>query len=519
MTLSRSSLLWMVLLLVLSIGLVSCVAPESAAPAAGPAAAPEAAASSELVVALNGQPARLQPQQPVGRLNELINALLFDSLTTHDVEGTLIPSLAESWERIDDLTWEFKLREGATFHNGEPVTADDVKFTFEELVVNPDAASPHLTFLQTIQEVQVIDPLTFRIITSRPDVILPSRVFDLYGSVVPMNHYNEVGEEGFDAAPIGAGPYKFVEWVKDSHMTLERYDGYWGAPPAYERLVIRFITDDAARMAALLAGEVDIASNVPPIRVDEIEATDGVEIRTAPSTRYYFLVMDTTREPFNEPLVRQALNLALDRDALVAGVSRGYGTPIASVFIPQTFGHDPSLQPVYDPDRARELLAEAGYPDGLDIVFDAFTGSIVDHSRLAEAVAAQLQDVGIRAELNVQEFGVFGPTRLAKETAPLYIYSLGDWAFDMGVHLKSYVEGSQGYYHVDPELGALIDGALGMFDDAQRTEAYAAIQQAFYEQNLYGSLYQLEQIWGVSTDVAWDPQPDEMLRFHLAAPQ
>jgi peptide/nickel transport system substrate-binding protein len=515
----------MALVLVLSFGLVSCVAPPAAAPqaegepAAGEAAAPAGATDGELVVALNGQPARLQPQQPVGRLNELVNALIFDALTTHDESGALVPSLAESWERLDDLTWEFKLREGATFHNGEPVTADDVKFSYEQLVLNPDAKSPHLTFLQTIQEVKVIDPLTFQIITNRPDVILPSRVFDLYGSVVPMAYYNEVGDAGFDAAPIGAGPYKFVDWVKDSHMTLERYDGYWGTKPAYERLVIRFITDDAARVAALLAGEVDIASTVPPIRVEEVEASESIEIRTAPSTRFYFLVMDTNREPFDDPNVRHALNLALDRDALVQGVSSGYGTPIASVFIPQTFAYDPSLQPVYDPEMAQQLLAEAGYPDGLDVQFDAFTGSIVDHSKLAEAVAAQLSDVGIRAALNIEEFGVFGPKRLAKETAPLYIYSLGDWAFDMGVHLKSYVEGSQGYYHVDPELGAMIDDALATFDETERAAKYAEIQKQFYDQNLYGSLYQLEQIWGVAADVDWQPQPDEMLRFHLAAPQ
>lgn len=200
------------------------------------------------------------------------------------------------------------------------------------------------------------------------------------------------------------------------------------------------------------------------------------------------------------------------------GVGRGYGTPIASVFIPQTFSYDPSIQPVYDPEQARALLAEAGYPDGLDVVFDSFTGSIVDHSRVAEAIAAQLNEVGIRATLNVEEFGVFGPKRLAHETNPLYIYSLGDWAFDMGVHLKSYVEGSQGYYYVDPDLGAKIDAALGMFDDAEREAAYKEIQKEFYDKAIYGSVYQLEQLWAVSKDVNWNPQPDEMWRFHLATP-
>jgi peptide/nickel transport system substrate-binding protein len=421
-----------------------------------------------LIVAINGQPVRLQPQQPVGRLNEIVNALIFDSLTTRDQDGNLIPALAESWNLVDELTWEFKLRPGVKFHNGDPLTSNDVKFTYEELVVDPEVNSPHLTFLQTIQEVVVIDDLTFQIKTTQPDVLLPSRVFDLYGSIVPQNYYEEVGDENFDALPIGSGPFKFVEWVKDSHMTLETNDEYWGPKPAFETLELRFITDDAARMAALLAGEVDIASNIPPSRVAEIQASPTLDVRSGPSSRFYFVVMDTTKPPFDDVRVRKAVNLAIDREALVEGIDLGYGTPIASVFIPQTFSYDPTIQPEYNPDLAISLLAEAGYPEGFDVVFDSFTGSIVDHSRVAEAIVAQLNDVGIRATINQAEFGVFGPTRLAHETNPMYIYSLGDWAFDMGVHLKSYLEGSQGYYYIDQELAAKVDAALGMFDEAER---------------------------------------------------
>ncbi len=481
-----------------------------------PTDAPKPPAKDTLIIAINGQPAVLQPQQPVGRLNELVNALIFDSLTTRDPQGKLVPALAESWKRVDDTTWEFKLRSGVKFHNGDPLTADDVKFTYEQLVLPAEVKSPHLTFLQTIKQVKVIDATTFQILTTQPDVLLPSRVFDLYGSVVPMKYYKEVGDAKFGTAPVGSGPFKFVEWVKDRQITLAANDQYWGKKTPFKTLVLRFITDDAARMAALLAGEVDIASNVPPTRVDELNASGKLDVRAGPSSRFYFLVMDTTKKPFDDVKVRQALNNALDRDALVKGVSRGYGTPIASVFIPQTYAYDASIKPVFDLNKSKQLLTEAGYPNGLDIGFDSFTGSIVDHSKVAEAIAGQLEKAGIRAKLNVAEFGVFGPKRLAHQTAPLYIYSLGDWAFDMGVHLKSYVEGSQGYYHVDATLGAKIDKALGMFDDAQRKAAYVEIQKEFFDKALYGSVYQAYQIWGVSKAIGWDPQPDEMLRFELA---
>lgn len=494
-------------------------APAQPTAAPKPTEPPKAAVKDTLVVAINGQPSRLQPQQPVGRLNELVNGLIFDSPTSRDPQGKLVPSMAESWKRIDDTTWEFKLRPNLKFHNGDPVTPADVKFTYEELVVKPEAKSPHLTFLQTIKEVKVVDDTTFQIITNKPDVLLPSRLFDLYGSVVPEKYYKSVGDAKFDTAPIGSGPFKFVEWVKDSHITLAANENYWGGKPAYNKLVLRFITDDAARMAAVLAGEVDIASNVPPARVEELKGNAKLDVRAGPSSRYYFLVFDSTKKPFSDVKVRQAVNLAIDRDALVKGVSRGYGTPIASVFIPQTFGYDANLKPVYDVNKAKQLLAEAGYPNGLDIEFDSFTGSIVDHSKVAEAIAAQLEKAGIRVKLNVAEFGVFGPKRLAHQTAPMYIYSLGDWAFDMGVHLKSYVEGSQGYYHIDKDLGDKIDKMLGMFDENQRKAAYQEVEKAFYDQALYGSVYQVYQIWVASKNVAWDPQPDEMLRFHLAKPK
>jgi peptide/nickel transport system substrate-binding protein len=494
--------------------------PEQPAQTEEPVAPPpteEVMGKDTLTVAINGQPVRLQPQQPVGRLNEIVNALMFDSLTTRDQEGNLVPALAESWELIDETTWEFKLRAGVTFHNGDPLTSNDVKFTYEDLVLGPEN-SPHRTFLQTIQEVVVIDDLTFQIKTTIPDVLLPSRVFDLYGSIVPQKYYEEVGDEAFDLKPIGTGPFKYVDWVKDSHMTLEANPDYWGQVPAYETLILRFITDDAARMAALLAGEVDIASTVPPSRVAEIQASPTLDVRSGPSSRFYFVVMDTSKPPFDNAMVRKAVNLAIDREALVEGIGLGYGTPIASVFIPQTFGFDSSIQPEYNPDLAMSLLADAGYPDGFDVVFDSFTGSIVDHSRVAEAIVAQLNDVGIRATLNVAEFGVFGPIRLAHETNPMYIYSLGDWAFDMGVHLKSYLEKSQGYYYIDTELAAKVDAALGMFDEAEREAAYREIQKEFFDKAPYGSVYQLAQIWGVSKDLDWTPQPDEMWRFHLVKP-
>jgi peptide/nickel transport system substrate-binding protein len=485
----------------------------------GSVAASESA-SNMLTIALNGQPVRLLPSQAVGRINEIVNTMMFESLTTHDQNGKLVGLLAESFTNIDDLTWEFKLRPDVTFSNGDPLTAEDVKFTYDQLILNQDAASPHRTFMSTIAEVQVVDPLTVRIVTTQPDVMLPLRVFDITGSVVPKTYFEEVGAEGFDENPVGTGPYVLDEWVRDSHITFSRNENYWGEEPAYETIKLRFIPDDAARVAALLAGEVDLASNIPPARVPEIEASDDVEVRSAAGTRAHYIVMDTTKPPFDDVRVRMAVSKAIDREGLVNAVQLGYGTPVASIFIPQTFGYDESIQPEYNLEEARALMAEAGYADGFDVVFDTFTGSITDHSKVAEAVVGMLSEIGINATLNVAEQAVFGPKRLANETNPIYNYSFGDAYFDHGVNLKTFTSGAQGYYYSgDEELNTLIDEALASFDNEERSALYSEIIRQFYEKGILVGLYRMDQIWAADKSVDYNPQSDEMYRFFLASPK
>ena len=409
---------------------------------------PLQARRATLIVALNGEPPKLDPSQPVGRLNEIANTLLFDALTTRDARGNLRPALALSWSRLNDTTWQFKLRPNVKFHNGEEFNADTVKFNLEQLLLKPEANSPHRTFVQTIKQVDVVGPLTVNIITNGPDVLLPFRLSDLYGVMAPAKYYQQVGPAGFAEKPVGTGPFKFVEFKKDQYLRLATNDAYWGTKPSFKELVLRPIVDDSTRMAALLAFEVDIANAVPYARVSELKSNSNIQVVRSPTTRFYFGVFNTNVKPFDDKRVRQAVNYALDVNSMIKNLFMGYGTRIASVFIPSTFGYDPSVQPYpYDPAKAKLLLAEAGYPNGFDTEFDSFTGSLVDHSKLAEVIVAQLAQVGIRAKLNVTDFGVFGPKRLAFNTAPMYIYSLGDWAFDMGIHLPSYLEGSQGYYY------------------------------------------------------------------------
>jgi peptide/nickel transport system substrate-binding protein len=283
-------------------------------------------------------------------------------------------------------------------------------------------------------------------------------------------------------------------------------------------LILKFITDDAARMAAVMAGEVDIASNVPPFRVEELKANKNLNVRIQPSSRTHYLVLDTTKKPFDNVKVRQAVSLAIDRAALVRAVQNGNGIPLPSVWMPLSFGYNPNIKAEYNVDKAKALLKEAGYPDGFDVQFDSFTGSITDHSKTAEAVAGMLAKVGIRCKLNITEQAVFGPLRLANKTAPIYNYSFGDQYFDHGVNMGTFVSGAQGYYYTDKALSDKIAKALAEFDTEKRKVIFMDIQKDFYDLAFMPGLYNMSQIWVTTQAVDWVPPTDEIWRFHLAKP-
>lgn len=518
----QSRLFWICLVGIFS--LLVFAACTSAAPQSAPSADTEAgsaeaapeeesAAPVEIKIALNGEPNTLDPVFAAGRLSQAFLSNIYDSLTSHTAEGALEPSLAVSWESIDPNTWQFVLRQGVTFHNGEPFNAASVKASIDR-IFDPANSSPMIGRIGDISEVEIVDDYTVNIRTNAPDVLLPVRLSELYGSMVPANYTAEVGNDGFAAAPVGTGPFKFVEWIPNERLVLEANPDYWRGAPEVDRIVIYPITEDATRMAALQTGEIDIASNVPPFQIPELES-GGLQVETVPSTRFYFLVMRTDMAPFDDVRVRQALNYAIDVPAIIQSVQFGLGDEIATVVIPQAFGFDSSIEPYpYDPEKARELLAEAGYPDGITIGFDAFTGSVVDHTKVAEAVAGQLAEVGIQTELAISESGVFSERRLANDTAPLFIYSFGDWALDADNSFYLMLQGRSGYYYVNDEISAKYETARSTFESSEREALLKELQADFKAEAPYGFLYQIDTIWGMQSNIAYTPRTDELTWFY-----
>jgi hypothetical protein len=245
-----------------------------------------------------------------------------------------------------------------------------------------------------------VDPYTVNVLTKTPDFLLPVRLGELFGLMLSPKHTNTAGKEAIAIKPNGTGPFKLVTWAKNERLVLEANESYWRGAPKVKTIVVRPILEDAARVAALQAGEVDLIAPVPHVRIAELQKNDKLVIKTIAAPRIFHVTIDVRKPPFDNVKVRQALNYAVDVNAILKTLYFGHGTRLATVVDKGALGYDPSVQPYpYDPNKAKALLAEAGFPNGFEVEFDSFTGSIADHSKPAEAIVGYLQKVGIKVQV------------------------------------------------------------------------------------------------------------------------
>jgi peptide/nickel transport system substrate-binding protein len=466
-----------------------------------------------VVIGLDSEPNTFDPHMTLGRFSESFMSNVFDGLTLHDQDGALIPGLATSWEALDDNTWEFTLREGVIFHNGNPFNAESVKYTLDR-VLDEERNAPIRPLLANITNVEIIDDYTVQISIAEPDLLLPARLAELYGSMLDPAYVEENGDDYIALNPVGTGPYKFVEWVKNDHITLVPNEDYWGDVPQVDEIVFRPIPDNGARVAALLAGDVDIINGIPIPQEPVVANYPNVRSVRVPVPRIYYISMDVRKPPFDDVRVRQAVNYAIDRQAIVDNLFAGFGVPAAVTHPQASWGFNPDLEPYpYDPEKARELLAEAGYPDGFDTEFDTFVGRLPAHDLIAQAVVSQLADVGINAKVNAFEFGVFSERRVGDQHAPLFVYSIGDWALEPVWMYGWLTQGQAGHYWSPPEWEALLDELSATYDPQERIPLYYAVQDMMYEQAPLAAVAELETIWGMRDGVSYQPRPDETLKF------
>lgn len=462
----------------------------------------------EMIVGVQGLPATLDPARELSNVGTRVSYTPYDTLIRRDFlnNNEHVPSLAESWERISDTVLELKLREDVTFHNGDPFTADDVVFTFERLL-NADEESDlneARTYFSTFSTVEKIDDGTVRITTAEPDPLIIKRLASWASWIVPKRYIEAVGEEEFMMTGMGTGPFKFVSFDPDNELVMERYDGYWGESVTLNRLVLRVIPEVAARITALANDEVQIVTNVPPDQVDTMRGLDTIDVREIPLANVHVLAYNTNRPELADRRLRQALNLAIDRQLIIDTIWNGNAIPKRSHQFAEygpLYNPDRPLTP-YDPDRARQLIQESGYT-GETILYQLAAGYYTNGEQVAQAIVPMWQDVGINAEVQINEQSVTGDERM------VHTWSNSSRLADPDGSLwVLWGEGSsvqKNYWTPPAEFNELGVEARTTLDEDVRYENYQRMLDIWEEEAPGTVLYDPVEFYGVSRTVNWSP--------------
>ena len=475
------------------------------------------ARDADIIISQKADVETFDPAQSNNTSTHNVTINLFDTLVRLSDDGRdFVGELAESWKLVDQTTWQFKLRRGVKFHNGEELNAAAVKFTFDT-TMDPERKTRQRPTYVAFKEVRVDDPYAVSFITHKPYAIALTQI--QYLAIVPPGYVKQVGWDEFGRKPVGSGAFKFKEWERDVRVVLEAHDAYWKGKPKVRSIAFRPIPEDASRIAAVQRGEVDIIDAVPYDRIKELQGSPTVRISQRQGEQIY-VGLDTLRvEPLKKREVRQALNYAVNTDALVKNLLLGYAVRLNGPMFPTTPGYDEKLPAYpYEPERAKRMLAQAGYPGGFDVEFaisPAFQG-IAKGTEVGEAIAGQLGRVGVRAKLNVQDSAAIFSAYSAKKLQ-MYLFA---WKSspEAGRHIETLLHSkTRGYYYQNPEADKLIDAYFSALDLKKRQEIGRELHAFLREDAPWIFLYQQMDLFGVRKNVTWEAKPDYLMRMREVA--
>ncbi|WOI57127.1 ABC transporter substrate-binding protein [Palleronia sp. LCG004] len=444
---------------------------------------------------------------------------IYDGLVRRDENLELQPGLATEWETLDDgMRYRFTLRDGVTFHNGEPFDAEAVKYTFDRLLGEQGAQGPQQSNYTTIDHVEIIDDHTIDIHMAQPDPVILTKLSGYGAMIVPPDYIEEMGEEHFDLNPVGTGPFQFVSYNQGSRLTLEAYPDYFEGAPELDELVFRFITEDSTRLAELQSGAVDVLNNVAYSAIPTIENAPGLEIVSVPGPTIYSLALKTAEPAATADVrVRRALNMAVDKQALIDAFLGGRGTPIGQLQGDLSFGFAPDLPGYpYDPEEARKLLDEAGVAEGARMTIDYRAGNST-FNEVAQALTGFFSQVGLNVGLNPVEDAVFLNEIVPQgQTDEMFQFSWGGWTFDFdNTAYLSYYEGERwNPYGTSERMQELLDAQRETSDVEEREAILQDVAREAHEQAYHIPLYNEDQIYAVSDRVQnFVAAPDIRLRL------
>ncbi|MBY4946313.1 ABC transporter substrate-binding protein [Cupriavidus respiraculi] len=498
----------------------------------GVAALPVQAAG--LTIGLSGDITSLDPHYHNVTPNANVAEHMFETLIAKDEKMRFKPALATSWKAVDDTTWEVKLRPGVKFHDGSEFTSADVVYSLNRPATVKNSPSPYTIYTKGFKDIAAVDKLTVRITTNGPYPLVPNDLSTIY--MVSKKAAENASSDDFNSgkAMIGTGPYKFAAFRKGDRVELTRNDAYWGSKPEWDTVSLRILTNDAPRVAALLAGDVQVIENVPTSDVRKLSGDANVSVFKVPTFRMMYLHLDSNRDvspfvadksgkplaknPLKDARVREAISKAISRQAIVERVMEGAAEPTGQLVNSTLFGHVPNLKPdALDAAGAKKLLAEAGYPDGFQLTLHAPNNRYVNDEQVAQAIASMLTRIGIQTRVEAMPSATFF-TRANKLE---FSFMLAGWGADTGEagsSLKSLLAtydtakgwgaSNRGRYS-NPALDAKLTTALTTIDDKAREKLLQEATEIGVKDYGVIPLYYQINVWAAKKGYKVIPRQDE----------
>lgn len=491
------------------------------------------AAAQTLSMGISAPPASIDPQYYTLTPSIQLSAHMFEGLTRRDENSRVTPGLAESWKLVDDTTWEFTLRPGVKFHNGEALTAEDVAYSIRR-VPTVQSPSSFAVYTRAITGIQVVDDRTIRLKTASAYPLLPNDLTQIF--IIPRSLGENLGSAEFNngRAAIGTGPFRFVSYAPNDRVEMARNEDYWGGKPEWAKVDYRILTNSGSRVAALLSGDVQMIDNLPTTDLARLRKDERITVIEKPSLRLIFLGLDVfredgtpdvtgpngealTRNPLRDHRVREALSIAINRQAIVQRVMEGAAVP-AGQFMPEgAFGYDPQIPvPRFDAERARKLLADAGYPNGLTILLRGPNDRYVNDSQILQVVAQMWTRIGVKTTVDAQPLAsLIG--RLNRFEASAYLLGWSNSLGEPSTSLRAVI-GSRGTAgtglsnygrYSNPRMDALTVQGLGTLNDAEREKLHQEAMRIAMQDVAVIPLHTQKSVWGLRRGLTYKARVDE----------
>ena len=485
------------LTLAMLFALVGCSSPAASVDApqngteTGDVSASENSGREDLIFSISSEPSSLDPQQTSDTITYLVIFQMFDTLVREDSDGSMVPGLAESWEFNDDSTEiTFKIREGVKFHNGETMTAEDVAYSINRAI----ASSYTSAFTNTMDRMEVVDDTHVRLFLKEPYIAIIKCLSNANLAIVNKKATEAAGED-FARNPVGTGPYKFVEWANGEKVVMERFDDYYRGPAAIKDLTFKIIADKSTAAISLEKGEIDVLYYPSTSDRQHLMSLPNVTWQEDSASTFWYVAFNNREGVFANETLRKAVCYALDRESIIIGGANGLGVPMEGCIPASVQFYNPDFEGYdYNLEKAKELMVEAGYPDGLTITMKTNQNS--QYAKPTEVIQAQLAEIGITAEIELMERAAYlDETQVACDyEMTFYVITNNiadpDYICTRRFHTSQEGGGNNFTLHTIDGLDELIDSARGDTNETTRGEKYAQIEQLIYEHAVIAPLYQ-----------------------------